>query len=75
MLDDGKNKFIIDMNKVKEINISLIKLILFVFQICYKSKIDVRAVGTPTLGDGLKEFSETSELSLSSSIEKAKGAF
>jgi len=75
MVDDGKNKFVIDMRKVQEINISLIKLILFVVQTCNKSNIAVRAVGDKTLSDGLKEFSETSDLSVSSSIDQAKGAF
>ncbi len=75
MVDDGKNKFILDMRKVGEINISLVKLILLVVQTCNKSNINVQAVGTPTLSDGLKEFSETSELPVTSSIDLAKGAF
>ena len=75
MLDNGKKKFIMDLSKVKEINISLIKLILIVTQTCNKSNVTVRAVGTPTLREGLKEFSETSELPVSGSIEDAKGAF
>lgn len=75
MINNGKNKLMVDMRKVTEINISLIKLILYIFQSCNKSNVHLRAVGTPALSDGLKEFSETSELLVSSSIEQAKGSF
>ena len=75
MTDNAKNKFIVDMRKVTEINISLIKLILYVVQSCNKSNVHVRAVGTPTLSEGLKEFAETSELMVSSSIDEAKSKF
>jgi len=75
MLDEGKNKLIMDMRKVTEINISLIKMILHVAQSCNKSNVGFRAVGAPSLSEGLKEFSETSELTVSASIDQAKGAF
>ncbi len=75
MVDNQKSKFILDLRKVTEINISLIKLILLVVQQCNKSDVNLRAVGTPTLRDGLKEFSETSELSVSDSIDRAKESF
>lgn len=75
MTDDGKNKIVMDLRKVTEINISLIKLILQVVQTSRKSNVEVRAVGTPTLKEGLKEFSETSELSVSNSVDDAKAAF
>ena len=75
MLDSRKNKFILDMCEVQEINISLIKLIVSVAEACNKANIDVRAAGTSILSDGLKEFAETKELSVSASVEQAKGAF
>ena len=75
MTDDSKNKIVMDLRKVTEINISLIKLILQVVQTSRKSNVEVRAVGTPTLKEGLKEFSETSELSVSNSVDDAKAAF
>jgi CheY-like chemotaxis protein len=75
MLDNGKDKFIMDMCEVQEINISLIKLIVLVIQTCNKANIDVQAAGTSTLSDGLKEFAETSELLVSASIDQAKKAF
>ncbi|SPD75213.1 hypothetical protein PITCH_A50015 [uncultured Desulfobacterium sp.] len=75
MLDAGQRKFIMDLRKVAEINISLIKLILHVVQTCQKSNVTVRSVGTVTLSDGLKEFSETSDLTVETSIEAAKATF
>ncbi len=75
MFENGKNKMIVDLRKVTEINISLIKLILLVVQTCNKSNVGTRAVGTSTLSEGLKEFSETSELSVSTSIDQAKASF
>jgi CheY-like chemotaxis protein len=75
MIGEQKNRFIIDLRKVTEINISLIKLIMFVLHTCNRSNIAARAVGTSTVNDGLKEFSETSELAVSSSIDQAKGSF
>jgi CheY-like chemotaxis protein len=75
MLDNGKSKFILDMCETQEINISLIKLIVLVLETCNKLNIDVRAAGTATLSDGLKEFAETSELLVSASIDQAKKAF
>ncbi len=75
LAEEGKNRLILDMCKVGEINISLIKLILQISQTSTKSNVAVKAVGTATLQDGLKEFSETSELPVSNSIDTAKGAF
>ena len=69
------NKMVMDMSKIGEINISLIKLILNISQISSKYNVAVKAVGTPTLSDGLKEFSETSRLQVHDSIATAKGAF
>ena len=51
------NKMVMDMSRIGEINISLIKLILSISQISNKYNVAVKAVGTPTLSDGLKEFS------------------
>lgn len=75
LVEEGKNRLILDMCNVGEINISLIKLILQISKTSTKSNVAVKAVGTPTLQDGLKEFSETSELPVSTSIDAAKGAF
>lgn len=75
MLDGGQKKFILDLRKVTEINISLIKLVLHIVQTCQKSNVTVRSVGTATLRDGLKEFSETSDLKVDDSIDAAKAAF
>jgi len=75
MVDGGQKKFILDLRKVTEINISLIKLVLHVVHTCQKSNVTVRSVGTTALRDGLKEFSETSDLIVDDSIDAAKSAF
>ncbi|MDY6972028.1 MAG: response regulator, partial [Thermodesulfobacteriota bacterium] len=54
MASAGINKFILNLSKVAEVNVLLIKLIISVIQGCQNSKIDVRCVGTKTVSDGLK---------------------
>lgn len=71
----GMNKLILDLRKVTETNVSLIKLIIFVIQYCQKSKIYIRVISSPALSDELKEFAETSEIAISHSIEDAKATF
>lgn len=71
----GMNKLILDLRKVTETNVSLIKLIIFVIQYCQKSKIHIRVASSPALSDELKEFAETSEIATSHSIEDAKATF
>jgi len=75
LTESENNKLVMDLSKVDEINISLIKLILFISQIGNKYNVAVKAVGPQTLSDGLKEFSETSKLQVHNSITTAKEAF
>jgi len=75
MVNSGVKKFILDMSKIGGTNVTLIKLIITVIQICQKSGIGIRIVGTAALSDELKGFSETSEITVDLSIEDAKGAF
>ncbi|MBW2116272.1 MAG: hypothetical protein JRH04_15990 [Deltaproteobacteria bacterium] len=69
------SKLILDLSKVAETNMSLIKLIILVTQNCQKSKIYIRVVGTPSMSDELKEFAETSEITIENTVEDAKAAF
>ena len=75
MVNSGVKKFILDMSKIGGTNVTLIKLIITVIQLCQKSGIGIRIVGTAVLSDELKGFSETSEITVDLSIEDAKGAF
>jgi CheY-like chemotaxis protein/ABC-type transporter Mla MlaB component len=72
MVKAGNGKLIMDLSKVTQTNVSLIKLIILVIQRCQMSKIHVRVVGTPALSSELKEFAETSEIPIYNTIEDAK---
>lgn len=75
MVKAGMNKLILDLSKVAEIDITLIKLIMLIIENCQKSKIHVRVVGTSTLSSRLKEFAETSKIPIRQTVEDAKAAF
>ncbi len=75
MVSSGKGRLIMDLSKVTQTNVSLIKLIIQVIQACQISKIRVRVVGTPALSNELKEFAETSEIPIHNTIEDAKADF
>ncbi len=75
MVNSGIGKLILNMKKVVGTNVSLIKLIILIIQNCQKADIRVRVVGTSGLINELKEFQETSELTIDLSIEDAKAAF
>ena len=71
----GLNKLILDARKIKEINMLVIKLMLAVVDSCQKSKIHLRFVGSPALGNELKGFQETSGFSVNTSVEEAQATF
>ncbi|MEA3279574.1 MAG: response regulator [Thermodesulfobacteriota bacterium] len=71
----GTNKLILDLRKVKEVNVSLIKLIISIIQKFQSSKIYIRVVGTSGLATELKGFTETSSIPIDNSIETAKKSF
>jgi len=75
MVSSGKSRLIMDLSKVMQTNVSLIKMIIQVIQNCQISKIRVRVVGTPALRNELKEFAETSEIPIYNTIEDAKADF
>jgi len=75
MVNSGISKLILDLSKVAETNMSLIKMIILVTQSCQKSKIYIRVVGTPAMSDELKEFAETSEITIEHTVEDAKQRF
>lgn len=75
MVSSGIGKLILNMRKVTGTNVSLIKLIITIIQNCQKADIGVRVVGTSGLINELKEFQETSEITIDLSVEDAKAAF
>jgi CheY-like chemotaxis protein/anti-anti-sigma regulatory factor len=75
MKSSGLKKFILDLKKVSETNVSLIKLVLLIIKKCEKEAISIRLVGSPGVGKELKSFQETSEIPIDFSIEDAKTNF
>jgi len=75
MKSSGVKKFILDLRKVSETNVSLIKLILLIIQKCEKETISIRLVGSPEVGKELKSFQETSEIPIDYSIDDSKANF
>ena len=75
MSDAGVSKMILDMRKVTETNVTLIKLILTIIRVCQKATIAIRLVGSATLGKELKAFQETGDIPVDLSIDQAKAAF
>jgi CheY-like chemotaxis protein/anti-anti-sigma regulatory factor len=65
-------KMILDMGGVSETNLSLIKLIIAAFQQCQHAGIAVKLVANPKQSEELKGFQETSQITVSHSIEEAK---
>jgi DNA-binding response OmpR family regulator len=75
MGEAGKNKLILDLTKVSETSMSLIKLIVLVVDRCRSSKVHIRVVGTAGMATELKEFAETSEIPVHQSIDEVKAGF
>ena len=75
MATTGISKLILDVRQVKEVNMLVIKLVLSVVENCQKSKVHLRIVGSPALGNELKGFQETSGFSINASVEEAKTTF
>jgi CheY-like chemotaxis protein len=74
MENSGLNKFILDLSKVTEADVPLVKLIMLVTQNCQKSDVPARVVAAPAIVDQLKGFQETSGIPIENSIEDAKAA-
>ena len=75
MKSSGVKKLILDLRKVSETNVSLIKLILLIIGKCEKETISTMLVGSPDVGKELKSFQETSEIPIGFSIDDAKANF
>ncbi|HSO63126.1 MAG TPA: response regulator [Desulfobacterales bacterium] len=67
-------KMVLDMGRVSETNVSLIKLIITAFQQCQKANVVVKLVANAKQGEELKGFQETSQITTAQSIEEARAA-
>jgi len=74
MADSQKNKMILDLCKVAETNVSLIKLIISTLQRCQSGKVAVELVASPKQGGELKSFQETAGIPVVHTIEEARAA-
>lgn len=74
MAGAGIDKMIIDLRKVIEINVALVKLVVFLLKSFQKANINTRIVGTPEIKNEFKNFLETSEISIDESLEAARKA-
>jgi CheY-like chemotaxis protein len=74
MKASGISKFVLNLNRVQGTNVTLIKLIIKVIQSCQKEGIHVRVMGTEAIRDELKDFQETSEVTIDLSMEEVKAA-
>ena len=75
MADAGLNKIILDMHKVKDVNMFIVRLIIGIVQHGQKARIKMQAVGTGALASELKGFQETSELAVHETLDAALAAF
>jgi len=75
MTSGGIKKMILDLSKIKETNVSLIKLIITILDNCQLAGVKVLTVASANLGKELKEFQETGNIPIHFSIDDAKAAF
>lgn len=75
MQEVGINKFILDLTKVTEVNVSLIKLIISIIQKCQNNSIPIRIVGAQSLANELKQLQETGDITIFPSVGDAKASF
>ena len=74
MVESQRNKMILDLCKVAETNVSLIKLIISTLQRCQSAKVAVRVVASPKQSEELKSFQETGAIPVLNTIEEAQAA-
>ena len=74
MAEVQKNKMILDLCKVAETNVSLIKLIISTMQRCQAAKVAVKLVASPKQSEELKSFQETGGIPVVHSVEDARAA-
>ncbi len=75
MQSAGMKKMILDLLKVSEINVSLIKLLITILESSQAAGVQVRVVASANTGKELKEFQETGNIPIHLSADEAKAAF
>ncbi len=75
MSKSGINKLVLDLTRVSKVNISLIKLISSLKEKCQDARIYMRVVGSSDIESGLKNFAETSDLTIYKTVQETKTSF
>jgi CheY-like chemotaxis protein/anti-anti-sigma regulatory factor len=73
MAEASANKLILDLCKVAETNVLLIKLIISTLQRCQAAKVAIRVVASAKQGEELKSFQETSGIAVVNTLAEAQG--
>ena len=73
--ESNLNKMILNLSKVSETNVSLIKLIISTMQRCQTANVAIRVVASPKQGEELKSFQETGDIPIVHTIEEAQAGF
>ena len=68
------NKLVLDLCKVAETNVSVIKLIIFTLQRCQAARVAIRVVASAKQGEELKSFQETSDIPIANTLAEAQAA-
>lgn len=74
MAEAKMNKLILDLCKVAETNVLLIKLIISTLQRCQAAQVAIRVVASAKQGEELKSFQETSGIVVANTLAEAQAA-
>ena len=74
MAEAKMNKLILDLCKVAETNVLLIKLIINTLQRCQAAQVAIRVVASAKQGEELKSFQETSGIAVANTLAEAQAA-
>lgn len=75
MADAGQNKIVLDLHKIKEVNMFIVRLIIGIVQHGQRARVKMHAVGSGGLAAELKGFQETSEVVFHETLDAALAAF
>ena len=74
MAEAKMTKLVLDLCKVAETNVLLIKLIISTLQRCQAAQVAIRVVASAKQGEELKSFQETSDIAVLNSLAEAQAA-
>jgi DNA-binding response OmpR family regulator len=74
MAEAKMNKLVLDLCKVAETNVLLIKLIISTLQRCQAARVAIRVVASAKQGEELKSFQETSDIPIANTLAEAQAA-